>query len=224
MHGVFCCLVAGLVLPSRMSLTTVAVASFETQRATTPAAIEHSPGPRTSALPAPDDLSDETMLRIIKQEMSDSDVNALVWKYLGYRYDSNTDAWDSSQVFPNWRSKYPQPPDLIGVTRTYTREVDEPVLRAVQSLQRSVAKEHKNNLKAFLKPLGWKGYTMDGLTPNMTRRAQVATWLLYYREALHGVPIDELRRRRERRAQEEAARKAAGEVIAPTGTSAQSVV
>ena len=84
--------------------------------------------------------------------------------------------------------------------------------------------EHKNNLKAFLKPLGWKGYTMDGLTPNMTRRAQVATWLLYYREALHGVPIDELRRRRERRAQEEAARKAAGEVIAPTGTSAQSVV
>ena len=30
----------------------------------------------------------------------------------------------------------PQPPDLIGVTRTYERAVDEPVLRAVQALQK----------------------------------------------------------------------------------------
>ena len=35
---------------------------------------------------------------------------------------------------------------------------------------------------------------------------QVANWLLYYREALHGVPIEELRRRREVRAEEEAAK------------------
>jgi hypothetical protein len=98
------------------------------------------------------------------------------------------------------------------------------VLRAVQSLQKSVAQEHKNNLRAFLKPLGWNGYTMDGLTPNMTRRAQVANWLLYYREALHGVPVEELRRRREERAKAEEAARAAGERVAPTGTSKQSVV
>lgn len=49
------------------------------------------------------------------------------------------------------------------------------VLRAVQSLQRSVPTEHKDNLKQCLKPLGWKGFKMEGLTPNKTRRAQVAS-------------------------------------------------
>lgn len=183
-------------------------------------------------LPPPDDLADEVMLRIIKsdqdnfdvEQMTDQEVNELMWKYLGYKRDDEAGAWDASSVFPNWRANYPQPPDLIGVTRTYSREVDEPVLRAVQSLQRSVAKEHKNNLRAFLKPLGWNGYKMEGLTPNMTRRAQVSNWLLYYREALHGVSVEELRSRREKRAEEEAARVAAGEVMAPTGTAAQSVV
>jgi len=164
------------------------------------------------------------MLKIVLSETPDQEVNALMWKYLGYVFDDATGKWDTSKVFPNWRKNYPEPPDLVGVTRTYSREVDEPVLRAVQSLQKSVAKEHKNNLRAFLKPLGWNGYKMEGLTPNMTRRAQCANWLLYYREALHGVDVEELRRRREVRAKEEQARRAAGEVIAPTGTAAESVV
>ena len=206
-----------LVLPARASCAWP-------RRCTVPVAIERVPGPRTAALPPPVDLADEVMLRIVQQEMTDMEVNALVWKYLGYRYDSAAGTWDASGVFPNWRKNYPQPPDLVGITRTYTREVDEPVLRAVQSLQKSVAKEHKNNLRAFLKPLGWNVYKMEGLTPNMTRRAQVANWLLYYREALHGVSVEELRRRREERAAAEAARVAAGEVMAPTGTAAQSVV
>ena len=186
--------------------------------------MERVAGPRTAALPPPEDLSNEVLLTIVTSEMPDTEVNALVWKYLGYRYDQATGAWDSSAVFPNWRKNYPAPPDLVGVTRTYTRQVDEPVLRAVQSLQKSVAKEHKNNLRVYLKPLGWNGYKMEGLTPNMTRRAQVANWLCYYREALHGVSIDELRRRREERAKAEAERRAAGEVIAPTGTASESVV
>lgn len=176
------------------------------------------------------------MLRIVKQDelcdtdeyMSDDAVNALVWKYLGYQYDEEAGTWDASTVFPKWAARFPQPPDLVGVTRTYSREVDEPVLRAVQSLQRSVSKEHKDNLKSFLIPLGWRGYKMDGLTPNKTRRAQVAQWLLYYREALHGVSLEELQRRRdERAAEEEAIEQAAkerGEVIAPTGTTKQSVL
>ena len=71
-----------------------------------------------------------------------------------------------------------------------------------------------NRFDAFLGEL-------DGLTPNMTRRAQVASWLLYYRTELHGVPIDELRRRRAARAAAEAA---APEKQAPTGMAGQSVV
>lgn len=211
--------------PPRMARVPKAITSQPVARSPDAApAIERVAGPRTASLPPPDDLADEVMLRIVMQEMTDTEVNALAWKYLGYHFQEATGTWDASAVFPNWRQKFPQPPDLVGVTRKYEREIDEPVLRAVQSLQQSVAKEHKNNLRAFLKPLGWNGYKMDGLTPNMTRRAQVANWLLYYREALHGVPVEELRRRREVRAAEEAARKAAGEVMAPTGTAAQSVI
>ena len=49
----------------------------------------------------------------------------------------------------------------------------------------------------------------------------MASWLLYYRTELHGVPIDELRRRRAARAAAEAA---APEKQAPTGMAGQSVV
>lgn len=181
-------------------------------------------GPRTSALPPPDDLADAALLQVVTDELADEDVNALVWKYLGYRQDEATGAWDNSRCFPNWRTKYPEPPDLVGVTRTYAREVDEPVLRAVQSLQRSVPTEHKDNLKSFLKPLGWGGFKMEGLTPNKTRRAQVAQWLFYYREALHGVDVEELRRRREARAAKERATREAGQELPPTGTTAQGVI
>ena len=153
--------------------------------------VERVAGPRTSASPPPDDLADSVMLEIVLEQLPDEEVNALAWKYLGYKQDENQE-WDASNVFPKWAAKYPEPPDLIGVTRTYWRVVDEPVLRAVQSLQRSVPKEHKDNLRAYLKPLGWNGFMLKGLTPNMTRRAQVANWLLYYREALHGVSLEEV--------------------------------
>jgi len=184
-------------------------------------------------LPPPDDLADEEMLKIVLQETSDEDTNALVWKYLGYRKDEATGEWDSSKVFPKWAAKYPQPPDLVGVTRTYTKSIDEPVLRAVQALQKSVPTEHKDNLIAYLSKLGFHGYKMDapahpkattGLTPNMTRRAQVAQWLYYYREALHGVDVEELRRRRDERAAAEAAAIARGEAPKPTGTTKQGVL
>uniref|UniRef100_A0A7S0JEB5 Uncharacterized protein n=1 Tax=Calcidiscus leptoporus TaxID=127549 RepID=A0A7S0JEB5_9EUKA len=171
-------------------------------------------------MPPPDDISDEVLLKIVLQETTDEETNALVWKYLGYRRSTQTDAWDATFVFPKWAERYPQPPDLIGVTRTYTREVDEPVLRAVQSLQRSVPTEHKKGLVRTLKPLGWSGYILDGLTPNKTRRAQVANWLLYYRTALHGVPLDELQRRKAERAAVEAQAPARP----PTGTTKQGVI
>jgi len=203
-----------------------------TSRIPSVACVERTPGPRTAGAPAPKDLSDEVMLSIVLQEMSDADVNSLVWKYLGYK-TADDGSWDSSAVFPKWAAKYPEPPDLVGVTRTYSREVDEPVLRAVQALQKSVPTEHKDNLRAFLAPLGWTGYKMNapahaktdtGLTPNMTRRAQVSQWLYYYREALHGVSIEELRRRRDERAKAEEAAVAAGNAPKPTGTTKQAVL
>ena len=173
-----------------------------------------------AALPPPDDISDENLLKIVLEETTDEETNELVWKYLGYRRDPATDKWDASGVFPKWAARYPEPPDLIGVTRTYSREVDEPVLRAVQALQRSVPTEHKDNLRQCLRPLGWSGFKLEGLTPNKTRRAQVSQWLIYYRKELHGVSVEELQRRKEARQQEEAAK----EKLPPTGTTKQSVV
>lgn len=131
------------------------------------------------------------------------------------------EVWSPENVFPKWAAAYPQPPDVIGVTRKYFPEVDAPVKAACAALTRSVAEEHKQGIKTTLKHLGWKGYRMDGLTPNMTRRAQVANWLLYYRRELRGVPVEELKRRREeRRLREEAENKS----DKPTGTTKQGVV
>lgn len=97
------------------------------------AAVLAAPSPPSSGawLPVPPDLADEQLLKIVLQEMPDQEVNDLVWKYLGYRYDEASAGWDASAVFPNWAAKYPQPPDLIGVTRTYTKDVDEPVREAL---------------------------------------------------------------------------------------------
>ena len=53
------------------------------------------------------------------------------------------------------------------------QEVDGPVLKANQALVRSIPQECKQNLKVAMAPYGFKGWTMDDLTPNMTRRAQV---------------------------------------------------
>merc|ERR1719217_565079 len=61
---------------------------------------ERKPGPRTAALPPPDDLSDAMMLSIVRMEMSDEDVNKLAWKYLGYHYDETSGKWDTSNVIP----------------------------------------------------------------------------------------------------------------------------
>ena len=40
-----------------------------------------------------------------------------------------------------------------------------------------------------LRPEGFNGFKLAELTPNKTRRAQCANWLLYYREALFGVKL-----------------------------------
>ena len=89
-------------------------------------------------------------------------------------------------MFPKWRARFPQPPDLVGVTRVYSPDVDEPVLRANQALHRSIPMAHKDGIRENLRaePVRFLGFKLEGLTPNKTRRAQCANWLLYYRSAL----------------------------------------
>jgi hypothetical protein len=81
-----------------------------------------------------------------------------VWKCLGYRFDADNEIWKNDEVFPKWKEKYPTPPDLIGMQRIYSKEVDQPSLRANQSLVRSVPVGNKQSLKTHLRPLGFTGY------------------------------------------------------------------
>ena len=39
----------------------------------------------------------------------------------GYRYVPTEGRWDNSNVYPKWRARYPEPPDLVGVTRIYEK-------------------------------------------------------------------------------------------------------
>ena len=176
-----------------------------------------------------DPLSNEVLLSIVRSELADEEVNRLVWNALGYRSRVELDAetltanevWTPDEVFPNWAKTYPEPPDVIGVTRKYDPKIDAPVKAACAALTRSVPEEHKQGIKTTLTPLGWKGFKMEGLTPNMTRRAQVANWLLFYRRELRGVSIEELRARRDARKAKEIAE---GKQDRPTGTTKQGVV
>jgi hypothetical protein len=69
--------------------------------------------------PTEAELSNENILKIVTIECSDLEVNTIVWKCLGYRFNSQTDEWSASECFPKWREKCPTPPDLIGMQRMY---------------------------------------------------------------------------------------------------------
>lgn len=115
-----------------------------------------------SNLPA---LNTDTIWAILKEEIDDETVNKLVWYYLGYRYDSGADQWDSTEVSPEWREEYPEPPDFIE---------SRP---ATVKLTRSIPHENKQLLK---EQLGFKGYKIGEFVPRQTRRATAANWLLSY--------------------------------------------
>ena len=146
--------------------------------------------------PTIEELSNEQMLSIVNIECTDLEVNTLVWKCLGYRFNEENEVWTPSEVFPKWKERYPDPPDFIGMKRVYSREIDQDSLRSNQALVRSIPAENKQSLKKHLKPLGWKGYQYKELTPNKTRRAQCANWLIFYREELFGYTIEELKEKR----------------------------
>ncbi|GAA6620578.1 DUF1823 family protein [Scytonema sp. NUACC26] len=108
-------------------------------------------------------LTTETIWAILNEEIDDATVNQLVWYSLGYHYDSSTEQWDNTQVTPEWRDEYPEPPNFIE---------SRP---ATVKLTRSIPPENKQLLK---EKLGFKGYKIGEFGPRQTRRATAANWLL----------------------------------------------
>ncbi|MGK7890961.1 MAG: DUF1823 family protein [Leptolyngbyaceae cyanobacterium] len=117
------------------------------------------------------ELTTDTFWAIINNELSDEIVSHLVWQGLGYRYDETHQTWDATNVSPEWRDTYPEPPDFIG---------NRP---AIVKLTRSTPKPHKQLLK---EELGFKGYKIDELTPQRTRRATMTNWLMSYAKLQNG--------------------------------------
>jgi Domain of unknown function (DUF1823) len=115
-----------------------------------------------SELPA---LNDDTIWAIIHESIPDTQVNQILWYYLGYRYNRVENNWTVSQVAPEWLSVYPTPPDFIA---------SRP---ATVKLTRSIPPQHKQLLK---EQLGFKGYKLGEFGPRQTRRATAASWLLAY--------------------------------------------
>lgn len=110
-------------------------------------------------------LNTETLWQILNEELDDDTVNQLVWHYLGYRYDQQTNQWDCTNVPPEWQQDYPEPPNFIE---------SRP---ATVKLTRSIPKENKQLLK---EQLGFQGYKIGEFSPRQTRRATAANWLLSY--------------------------------------------
>ena len=108
-------------------------------------------------------LNTDTIWAIMNQDLDDATVNQLVWYYLGYRYDPETDQWDGTNADPHWKTEYPAPPDIIE---------SRP---ATVKLTRSIPAENKQLLK---EELGFKGYKIGEFNPRDTRRATMASWLL----------------------------------------------
>lgn len=114
-------------------------------------------------------LNTETIWAILNDQIDDATVNELVWHYLGYRYDPNSQTWDSAAADPQWREEYPEPPNFIAER--------PPTVK----LTRSIPKENKQILK---EKLGFKGYKIGQFGPRQTRRATAANWLFSYMDLM----------------------------------------
>jgi Domain of unknown function (DUF1823) len=151
--------------------------------------------------PLAEELTNENIVKIVmgttldeaSYDSTDLQVNTLLWKCLGYRFNGTAWQADETVIFPKWYAKHPTPPDCINMQRIYSKEIDQVSLRANQDLVKSIPLAYKQMLKPALQSLGFTGYQYSELTPNKTRRAQIANWLLYYREHLFGYTLEELR-------------------------------
>lgn len=110
-------------------------------------------------------MTTETVWGILRDELTDDQVNQLVWQTLGYVWSESNQAWDLSHVDPLWSESYPEPPNFIE---------SRP---ATVKLTRAIPPENKQLLKDYL---GFEGYAIAELKPRLTRRATAANWLLSY--------------------------------------------
>lgn len=148
--------------------------------------------------PTDEEIADANLVKIVMLEATDQQCNDLFWNCLGYRYDAETQTYDNGKVFPKWRGKYPNPPDVIGVTRNYADvSIDKPVRDASMNMMRGIPRGYSGSGVKRLTESGWTLWKLNQLTPNKTRRAQLCNWLIYYREKLHGKTIEQLRAERE---------------------------
>ena len=113
-------------------------------------------------------LNTDTIWAILKGDIADETVNQLVWYYLGYRFNENSQTWNAEGAIDDWGEKYPEPPDFIANR--------PPTVK----LTRSIPQANKQLLK---EKLGFKGYKLGEFGPTQTRRATMANWLLSYMES-----------------------------------------
>ena len=106
--------------------------------------------------------------------------------------------------------------------RHYSKLISGPLQFSMRA-DRAARRPHrfKGLVKPHLRSVGWTGYALEGLTPNKTRRAQCTNWLLYYREALMGLSLEELMVQKQRDVEAEnqklrSTRRGRGSWIAPT--------
>ena len=144
----------------------------------------------------PEEITNQNLIQIVNLKCTDMECNHLAWKCLGYQYDAALDKFVlTPNVFPKWAAKYPEPPDLIGVTRNYMPEVDKVCRDASMNLMRSIPREWKGGVRE-LQNEGFVMYKLKDLTPNKTRRAQLVNWLMYYRDKLYGKTFEQLQAER----------------------------
>lgn len=143
-----------------------------------------------------DELSNSNLVKIVNLECTDLECDQLAWKCLGYKFEESSNKFVlSPDVFPKWAAKYPEAPDLIGIARNYSPEIDKPVRDASMNLMRSIPRDYKGGVRA-LESEGFRGYKLKELTPNKTRRAQMVNWIIYYREKLYGKTFEQLKAER----------------------------
>lgn len=169
----------------RAHIPTAAATGWETTRQIllkpkgTAAATQHPDLPGVH-FAQPPHITSDNLLDIIKGDTPDEWVNEIVLTMLGWRM-MDDGKWDNSRIRPAMKELYPdEPPNFIGTNGDYTPETDRPVKIANQRLTRSIPVEHKQILKAVMKPLGFSGWKVQDLTPNRTRRATSVNWMLYW--------------------------------------------
>lgn len=133
----------------------------------------------------PPPITGTDLFDIIYGRTPDAWVNEILRTLLGWRQTDNGE-WNDDHVEPKWKNVYTKgPPNFIGKEGDYEPKQDRPVKLAVQNLTRSVPSRYKPVFRQIMRPLGFPGWKVHQLTPNLTRRAQAVNWILYWYTTHH---------------------------------------